>query len=212
MNDEIVKSIYDEMALSYECAGRKSPDSLLIVAGSIQDAVKFANVKQVHEIFKRARDVETIPTQRVLKECLKNYGEEFLKYSQDSDEPKSIEYTDRRSAWLPSDSLRRAVNTQTAIKHYCDAIGGEMPLRYMRTHATRTEQRNGRKCAVWENTDAVTAFDEPIKEYVLFLYNKYLRQIPFFHGFPVDGEIEIGIIPPTIDEFKTILKAENVIR
>lgn len=212
MENELIQKIVDEMSLCYESIGRKTPDSITIISASIQDALHFSNLQQVHEIFKRAKDIEPIPTQRTLKECLKNYGEEWLKYDGENQDAKAIEYSDPRAAWLPKEDFKRRINLMDAIKNYCSAIGDGMAFQYMQTHLTRTEKRGDRRVVLWENPDKVAAFDEPIKEYLRYLYQKFWRSLPQCQGFPEGAKLNLGLTPPTIEQFRIMLKAEGQIR
>lgn len=211
MEQEVINKIVEEMSLCYESIGRKTPGLITIIAASLQDAIHFSSIEQVHEIFKRAKDIESIPTQKTLNECLKNYGEEWLKYEGEKTKQKSIEYSDPRSAWLPKDDIKKRINLIEAIKNYCDAIGGDMPYQYMITHRTITEKRGDKKVVKWENPEKVAAFDQPIKEYLRYLYTKCWRSIPIANGYPAEAKLNLGLISPSINEFKTMLKAEGVI-
>lgn len=74
--DKIVTAIHEQLALSYASAGRVVPTNVAIIAASLQDALQFSNVEEVHNAFRRARDMADIPTQRVLKEALTNHRRE----------------------------------------------------------------------------------------------------------------------------------------
>lgn len=76
--DKIVTAIHEQLALSYAQAGRVIPTNVAIIAAALQDALQFNNVEEVHNAFRRARDMADIPTQRVLKEALTNHRRENL--------------------------------------------------------------------------------------------------------------------------------------
>lgn len=76
--DKIVTAIHEQLALSYAQAGRVIPTNVAIIAASLQDALQFNDVEEVHNAFRRARDMADIPTQRVLKEALTNHRRENL--------------------------------------------------------------------------------------------------------------------------------------
>ena len=76
--DKIVTTIHEQLALSYAQAGRVIPTNVAIIAASLQDALQFNNVEEVHNAFRRARDMADIPTQRVLKDALTNHRRENL--------------------------------------------------------------------------------------------------------------------------------------
>ena len=74
--DKIVTAIHEQLALSYASAGRVVPTNVAIIAAALQDALQFSTVDEVHNAFRRARDMADIPTQRVLKEALTNHRQE----------------------------------------------------------------------------------------------------------------------------------------
>lgn len=76
--DKIVTAIHEQLALSYAQAGRVIPTNVAIIAAALQDALQFNDVEEVHNAFRRARDMADIPTQRVLKEALTNHRREHL--------------------------------------------------------------------------------------------------------------------------------------
>ena len=76
--DKIVTAIHEQLALSYAQAGRVIPTNVAIISAALQDALQFNNVEEVHNAFRRARDMADIPTQRVLKEALTNHRRENL--------------------------------------------------------------------------------------------------------------------------------------
>lgn len=78
MDNKIVTAIHEQLALSYAQAGRVVPTSVAIIAASLQDALQFNDVDEVHNAFRRARDMADIPTQRVLKEALTNHRRENM--------------------------------------------------------------------------------------------------------------------------------------
>ena len=78
MNFHIVNAIHQELTLSYTQAARVVPSTIDVVAASLADALDFSDVQEVHDTFKRARNMEDIPTQRVLKEALRNHRAENI--------------------------------------------------------------------------------------------------------------------------------------
>ena len=75
--------IAEELTMSYVQAGRHiSGENVAIVAKSLDSALGFDTEEEVRETFKRARDTEDIPTQRVLKESLRNHRAERIPASQ----------------------------------------------------------------------------------------------------------------------------------
>lgn len=78
--DKILQAIHDELVLSYTQAGRVVPTTVAIVAAALMDALKFSDVEEVHESFKKARMMADVPTQRVLNDALNNYRAEHRAY------------------------------------------------------------------------------------------------------------------------------------
>ncbi len=76
--DKIIEAIHQQLILSYTQAGRVVPTTIGVVAAALQDAIQFNDVGEVHNAFRRARDMADIPTQRVLKEALTNHRRENL--------------------------------------------------------------------------------------------------------------------------------------
>jgi hypothetical protein len=76
--DKIVNAIREQLILSYTQAGRVVPTTVGVVAAALQDALMFNDVEEVHNAFRRARDMADIPTQRVLKDALTNHRRENL--------------------------------------------------------------------------------------------------------------------------------------
>lgn len=76
--DKIVNAIREQLILSYTQAGRVVPTTVGVVATALQDALMFNDVEEVHNAFRRARDMADVPTQRVLKEALTNHRRENL--------------------------------------------------------------------------------------------------------------------------------------
>lgn len=76
--DKIVEAIHQQLILSYTQAGRVVPTTVGVVAAALQDALQFSSVEEVHNAFRKARDMADVPTQRVLKEALTNHRQENL--------------------------------------------------------------------------------------------------------------------------------------
>lgn len=211
-SNEIIARIQDELTVCYEHIGRKAPESLPVIAASLQEAVRFESPEQVHAIFMKAKDIESIPTQKVLKECLRNYSEEVLKYRAAS-AYTAIEYRDPRAAWLPKEPLMRRINAQTAIKNYCIAVdlvnsNDNEYGQYRRCHATKKERSGDREVAVWANPDAADAFDSRVKALVTALYVRYWRMLPMSNGYPADAAVELTLTPASVQQFRIMLDHE----
>lgn len=76
--DNIVNAIREQLILSYTQSGRVVPTTVGVVATALQDALQFNDAEEVHNAFRRARDMADVPTQRVLKEALTNHRRENL--------------------------------------------------------------------------------------------------------------------------------------
>ena len=190
----IINQIQNELALCYEHIGRKVPETIVIIAASLQEAIQFSSPEQVHEIFKRAKDIESIPTQKTLKECMRNYAEEWLKY-RDADKSKSIEYNDPCAAWLPHEPVKKAINCNEAVKNYTIACGGNAYFDLC------TARSNG--------PDYYRTYTLPIKKAIYRLYLKYWRKMPIANGYPASGPISLALIPATVDDFRKMFGYEN---
>lgn len=206
-NNDIVTAIQDELTICYEHIGRKAPESLPVIAASLQEAVGFADPEQVHCIFRKAKDIEQIPTQKTLKECYRNYSEEVLKYRAESSGP-AIGYDDPRAAWLPKSQMKRNINMMTAIRNLSAAISDREYSEYCKVHLTRKEKRGDKEVPVYVNESAALAFDRPKKAMLEYLYKKYWRMLPVAKGYPADAPLNHGLTPPTVPQFRIMLENE----
>ena len=193
-NETTIAMIRDELAICYEHIGRKAPESLPIIAASLQEAIKFSSPEHVHEIFKRAKDIESIPTQKTLKVCYRNYSEEVLKY-RGSGNAQAIEFRDPCEAWLPKSDVIKRINLNTAIANYCIACGGNS---YSNLCSARVRGK-----------DAYEAFTRGIKYTLRSLYTKYWRKCPIANGYPYNAKLNLGLIPPSVEDFRRMFQAEN---
>jgi hypothetical protein len=194
-NETTIARIRDELAICYEHIGRKAPESLPVIAASLQEAIKFSSPEHVHEIFKRAKDIESIPTQKTLKECYRNYSEEVLKYRDSGNGMASIEYRDPREAWLPKNPVMRAINRTEAVKNYCIACGGNAYWRLCDAKA-RGKETYG-------------AFMAQVMAVVARLYSKYWRSCPIANGYPATADVTLELIPATVDDFRNMFAMEH---
>ena len=194
-NETTIARIRDELAICYEHIGRKAPESLPIIAASLQEAIKFSSPEHVHKVFMRAKDIESIPTQKTLKECCRNYSEEVLKYRDGGNGTAAIEYMDPREAWLPKNPVMRAINRTEAVKNYCIACGGNAYWRLCDAKARGKE--------------AYEAFVAPIRAAVTGLYAKYWRRCAIANGYPASAGLSLSLIPATVDDFRHMFAMEN---
>lgn len=204
IDERTVKAIAAELSIAYMAAHRTAPDSTLqVVAASIADAVPAITADNAHAIFRRAMQVEAIPTVPTLTDAARNLMAET--YAQNSSLPQ-IEYRNPREAWLPSDTLHRRINLNTAIRNYCAAVSDSLYKEYCKTHAHYKDE-NGKWRFV--NPDKVDSFDTRIKDTLLNLYRKYWRKCVCAAGYPAEAPYNLGLVPPTVPEFKAMLHYEN---
>lgn len=193
MTENVQEAIYKELVLSYTQAGRVVPTTLSIVSNSLEKALGFSDAQEVHDTFRRARDMEDVPTQRVLKEALANHRAE--NYSDPEADRKAIAYRDPREAWLPKNPVMRAVNRAEAVKNYCIACGGNAYWRLCDAKARGKE--------------AYGAFMAQVMAVVARLYSKYWRSCPIANGYPANAEVTLELIPATVDDFHNMFAMEN---
>ncbi len=190
---DVELAIHKELMAAYAMAHRTVPTSSLdSVAASIADAVPAITAQNAHDVFRRAMQVEAIPTVPTLVTAVKNHMAET--YRETSGTP-SIEYRDPREAWLPKNPVMRAINVKEAVKNYCIACGGN-------SYANLCSARARGK-------EAYGAFTREIKTTVKRLYEKYWRKCPIANGYPYNAEISLSLIPASVEDFRMMFEAEN---
>lgn len=193
MNEETVKAIAAELTKAYLMAHRTVPaSSLEAVAASIADAVPAITAQNAHDVFRRALQTEAIPTVPTLVTAAKNHIAES--YRETSNTP-SIEYRDPCEAWLPKNDVIKRINLNTAIANYCIACGGNS---YANLCSARVRGK-----------EAYEAFTRGIKDTLRTLYTKYWRKCPIANGYPFDAKLNLGLIPPSVEDFRRMFEAEN---
>lgn len=193
------KVIAEELTLSYVQAGRHiSGDNVTIVANALANSIDFRTEYDVREAFKIARNTADIPTQKVLTEAM------FAIRMRDTSTTNSIEYADRRKAWLPQSDLMRKVNFDTAVKRLCIAQGDSEYKRYIDATCTK---KNGEKVE-YVNPVAAKAFLEEKSAIIKELYLKYIRTLPSYRDFPQDAKLNFGLLPPEVAQFRQMLDSE----
>ena len=193
MNEETVKAIAAELTKAYLMAHRTVPTSSLeAVAASISDAVPAITAQNAHDVFRRAMQSEAIPTVPTLVTAAKNHMAET--YSETSGTP-SIEYRDPCEAWLPKSDIVKRINLNEAIKNYCIACGGNS---YANLCSARVRGK-----------EAYEAFTRGIKDTLRNLYTKYWRKCPISNGYPYNAKLNLGLIPPSVEDFRRMFEAEN---
>jgi hypothetical protein len=206
MDEKILAEISEQITIAYMQAGKKiTGENVAVVAKSIMDSIDFASVEEVRESFRRAKMMQDIPTQRTLAEALANHHAET--YSQTSSLPL-IENADPRSAWLPKDQMRRNINMMTAIKNLSAAISDREYYEYCKVHLTKKVRRGDKEVEVYANLEAALAFDRPKKKMLEDLYEKYWRMLPIAKGYPADAQLNHGLTPPTVPQFRVMLEHE----
>lgn len=204
MEEKILAEVSEQLTVAYMQAGKKlTGENVAVVAKSLMDAVSFLSVDEVKDAFRRAKMMQDIPTQRTLAEALGNLRAES--YSSASYAPQ-IEYRDPREPWLPSDNFKKRINLCNAIKNYCAAVGDDLYLEYCRVHV-KTRDNVGRVKFV--NPDKVERFEAPIKDTLRDMYRKYWRKCSCAAGYPAEAPYNLGLVPPTVPEFKAMLYYEN---
>ena len=193
------KVIAEELTLSYVQAGRHiSGDNVTIVANALANSIDFRTEYDVREAFKIARNTTDIPTQKVLTDAM------FAIRMKDTSTTNSIEYADRRKAWLPQSDLMRKVNFDTAVKRLCIAQGDSEYKRYIDATCTK---KNGDKVE-YVNPVAARAFLEEKSAIIKELYLKYIRTLPSYMDFPQDAKLNFGLLPPEVAQFRQMLERE----
>lgn len=210
-NNEIIAQIKNELTVCYEHIGRKAPESLPIIAASLQEAIGFSDPEQVHRIFVKAKDIESIPTQKTLKEYLRNYGEEFLKYQSGATaDAVAIEYTDPRAAWLPKETLLQKINFHESAKRYCIAIdrlnGNDKAYGEFRRAYAMT--KDGSRY-VYVHPDAARAYDEMMRGTLTRIYERFWRLLPMAKGYPANMPVTLGVCPPSVAEYMEMFRRER---
>lgn len=193
MNEETVKAIAAELTKAYLMAHRTVPTSSLeAVAASIADAVPAITAQNAHDVFRRAMQTEAIPTVPTLVTAVKNHMAETYREERGT---TSIEYRDPCEAWLPKSDVIKRINLNEAIKNYCIACGGN-------SYANLCSARARGK-------EAYEAFTREIKATVKRLYTKYWRKCPIANGYPYNAKLNLGLIPPSVEDFRRMFEAEN---
>jgi len=193
VSEETVKAIAVELGKAYLMAGRHAPENTIsVVASAIADAVPAITAQNAHDVFRRALQTEAIPTVPTLVTAAKNHIAES--YRETSNTP-SIEYRDPCEAWLPKNDVIKRINLNTAIANYCIACGG---ISYANLCSARARGK-----------EAYEAFTRGIKDTLRSLYTKYWRKCPIANGYPFNAKLNLGLIPPSVEDFRNMFSMEN---
>ena len=201
IDERTVKAIAAELSIAYMAAHRTVPESSLqVIAASIADAVPAITAENAHDVFRRAMQVEAIPTVPTLTDAAKNHMAESY---QQTGSP-AIEYRDPRAAWLPKTWVEQLKNMMKAISNLCAAISDAEYMEFCKAHVTHKVGDH------WEYVNLARAkeFDRPKKPMLQELYCKYWRNLPMAQGFPANAMLNHGLTPPTVPEFREMLRME----
>lgn len=205
-NEEIANAVVNELTLAYMQAGSKiGSANALDVSKSICESLDFKDADEVKAAFRRAKMVQDIPTQRTLADAIANHRAET--YSQTSSLPL-IENRDPRAAWLPKEDIRRRINLNMAIRNLCAAISDREYTEFCKANLTTTEKRGDKNVVVLVNRQKAMAFNGPKKDMLRRLYLIYWRMLPIAKGYPADAPLNLGLIPPTVQQFRIMLDHE----
>lgn len=201
IDERTVNAIAAELSIAYMAAHRTVPESSLqVIAASIADAVPAITAENAHSVFRRAMQVEAIPTVPTLTDAAKNHMAES--YTQTG--APALEYKDPRAAWLPKTWVEQLKNMMKAISNLCAAISDAEYMEFCKAHVTHKVGDH------WEYVNLARAkeFDRPKKAMLQELYRKYWRNLPMAQGFPANAMLNHGLTPPTVPEFREMLKME----
>lgn len=202
MDKDILNTVIAELTVAYMAAGRScSEDNLNVVAQSLTASIPFATAEEVHEAFRRSKEVQDIPTQRTLSEALRNHRAEAPAPST----APQLTYRNPLETWLPSDPIRKAINTRLAISNYCAAVGDKLYSEYCHV-STHVKDHAGRW--TYSAPEKVEAFEATIKQAIRKLYPKYWRKCVCSTGYPEGAPIDLALSPPTVPEFRAMLAHE----
>lgn len=203
-NEELATAVVNELTLAYMQAGSHiSADNALNVAKSLCESIDFKSVEEVKAAFRRAKMVTDIPTQRTLAEALKNHRAETAPSASTA---PAIEYRNPLEQWLPTEEIRKCINLCTAMRNYCAAVSDDLYLEYCRVHAKIRDEAGHVK---FVNPNKAYTFDKPIKDTLRNLYRKYWRKCACAAGYPAEAPYNLGLVPPTVPEFRAMLYYEN---
>ena len=200
-NERTVKAIAAELTKAYLMAHRTAPQSTIeVVAASIAETIPAITAENAHAVFVRAMQVEAIPTVPTLTDAAKNHMAES--YPQTG--ATALEYKDQHAAWLPKTEIERAKNQRTALRNLCAALGDKEYQEFCRSHLSKKVGDH------YEFVDKAraTAFAVPKKALMRELYKRYWRNLPIAQGFPEGAMLHDGLIPPTVPEFREMLRME----
>lgn len=130
---DIVNAVQQELVLSYTQAGRVVPSTVDVVALSLNHALKFSDSEEVHKVFQRARDMADVPTQKVLKDAMRNHHAESLPRNRIEWKPGVTRAEQdyiyawwhlrgTKMAWLDDDKARAIVEAFEADTKNCEAV------------------------------------------------------------------------------------------
>lgn len=198
----IIDIIKEELTYSYAQAARSiSSDSIVNVSENLARDLHFNDESEVREAFRRAREIQDVPTQRTLSEALKNHRAEHCTPAIENDGSTLKIARSSISAWLPDNPVIRKVNTMEAVKNFCIAQGEKMYDRLCELSVSN----NGD----YVFKDKRTEFVREKIENIVYLYRKYLRLTPMYATFPKDVETnDPRMKPASVQDFRWFLAME----
>lgn len=198
----IIDVIKEELSYSYAQAARIiNSEAIVSVSENLARDIGFNDETEVREAFRRAREIQDVPTQRTLSEALKNHRAEHCTPAIENNGSTLKIARSSISAWLPDNPVIRKVNIMEAVKNFCIAQGEKMYDRLC-------------ELSVSNNCDYVFAdkrreFIREKIENVVYLYRKYLRLTPMYATFPKDVETnDPRMKPASVQDFRWFLAME----
>ena len=200
--EKIIATVLEELNYSYAQSGKSiATETAVSIASRMSDDLRFSDESEVREAFRRAREIQDVPTQRTLSEALRNARAERPKAAVQFEAGASAVTDGRRiRAWLPDNPVMREINANEAVKNLAIAKGEYDSL-------CRLSVRNGSKERVFGN--AFNRYREKMLQEVRTLYRRYARALPMYCGFPAEDDIgNECLIPPTVNDFVFFLQQD----
>lgn len=200
--EKIIAAVLEELNYSYAQSGKSiATETAVSIARRMSDDLHFNDETEVREAFRRAREIQDIPTQRTLSEAIKNHRAEHCTPAIENNGNTLKIARSSVSAWLPDNPVIRKVNIMEAVKNFCIAQG---------------EKMYDRLCELSVRSNGDYVFENKRREFVrekinnvVYLYSKYLRLTPMYATFPKDVETnDPRMKPATVQDFRWFLAME----
>lgn len=198
----IIDIIKEELTYSYAQSARViNSEAIVGVSENLARDLHFNDKSEVREAFRRAREIQDVPTQRTLSEALKNHRAEHCTQAIENNGNTLKIARSSVSAWLPDNPEIRKINVLEAVKNLCIAQG----LRMYDRLCELSVYSNG----AYVFADKRREFVREKIENVVYLYRKYLRLTPMYATFPKDVETnDPRMKPATVQDFRWFLAME----